>query len=512
MKSGSDLLNRAVLGQPRGTAQAAWRLGARGAVSRACTLILLALVLPLGIMLAIITPLGGVADEAAHVLRADSLGHGEVFAYRAMERLPDGTQRQAAGVNADPGLLAAMMVHGPGERVTPARIAAARAARWAGHRRFAEITPLAVYLPIFYLPAAVSMRAAQMAGGSPADAVYAGRFINLFVYALMGFLALRVARFGHGLLLLALALPMEVSLAASLNQDGLLIATTILAFALLTRDWDEPGERAGPSLPPSWIVAGLLLAFVSLAKLPYAGLLLLLALPQAGRPRALVGRCLMAGLLALPALAWTAYAMRHISLPWPPLPPYHPGPLWPGPRSAIFTTPDAAAQLRVLLAAPWRMVTLSLGNAVRDHALPLQAIGVLGFLTLRLPLWLYGLWSLALLGAVFANGSSATRQNVAPVWRGGIILLILGLITIGIDMSQYLTWTRVGAAQVVGPSGRYFLPLLPAIAFILPQRLRNLPLGRAGLATGLGLALVALAALGSLGGVPPVVLGGFYAP
>ena len=30
------------------------------------------------------------------------------------------------------------------------------------------------------------------------------------------------------------------------------------------------------------------------------------------------------------------------------------------------------------------------------HVLPLQTIGVLGFLTLRLALWLYGLWSLSL--------------------------------------------------------------------------------------------------------------------
>ncbi len=58
--------------------------------------------------------------------------------------------------------------------------------------------------------------------------------------------------------------------------------------------------------------------------------------------------------------------------------------------------------------------------------------------------------------------------------RLGGIILILGLITIGIDMSQYLTCARVEAAEVVGPSGRYFLPLLPTIAFILPQRLRSL--------------------------------------
>lgn len=479
---------------------------------RLSLLIFLCLVLPLGLILACVTPAGGVADEAAHALRAESLAHGEILGYRHAIRLADGTRRMAAGVTADPGLLGAMAVHRPGQWVTAQQLRAAQAAPWAGVRRFVEITPLALYMPIFYLPAALAMRTVEWLQGGPAAALQAARLINLLVYALLGFAALRTARVGHGLLLCILALPMEVSLAASLNQDGLLIATSVLALALLTRaDGPSPWRGAGAApLPTSWLFATLLLGLVTLVKLPYAGLLALTILPLEAR-RACALRAALATLAGLPALAWTAYAMRHISVPWPPLPAYAAGPLWPGPGQPVFTAPDALAQLHVLLAAPSRIVTLTLHSILFiDHALLLQAIGVLGFLSLRLPLWLYGLWSLALAAACLLDRLHGTPP--APRLRhrdAALLFFALAATVIAIYMSQYLTWTQVGESRVVGPSGRYFLPLLPALILLCPGGFAT---RHAALLRGVGFLLIAAAALCSLAAVPLCVLDGFYAP
>lgn len=478
---------------------------------RASLLIFLCLVLPLGLILAVVTPPGGVADEAAHALRAESLGHGEIFGHRAMVRLPDGRVVTAAGVEADPGVLGAMAVTGPGQWLTTDRLRAARDARWAGQRRFAEITPLALYLPVFYLPAAIAMRATELLHGGPAAALLAGRLVNLLIYALLAFAALRTARIGHGLLLCTLAMPMEVSLAASLNQDGLLIATTVLALALLTRS-DGPAPWRGAvarPLPTAWLLAALLLGLTALAKLPYASLLLLLILPIEVRGPCLL-RMVLAGLIASPAFAWTSFAMAHVSVPWPPLPPYHAGPLWPGSAGRIFLSPDPRAQLQVLLAAPGRIVTLTLRTVVSDHALPLQLIGVLGFLSLRLPVWLYALWSAALIA-----GAALDRLHPVlppPRLRARDALAVLFALTtavIAITMSQYLTWTRVGETRVLGPSGRYFLPLLPALVLLCPGGIAT---RQTAVLRGACFLLIAAAALGSLIVVPLCILDGFYAP
>ena len=478
---------------------------------RVSLLIFLCLVLPLGLILALVTPPGGVADEAAHALRAESLGHGEILGHRATIRLPDGRLVEVAGVEADPGLLGAMAVTGPGQWVTTDRLGAARAAQWAGQRRFAEITPLALYMPVFYVPAALAMRITELLQGGPAAALLAARLINLFVYALLGFAALRTARIGHGLLLCALSVPMEVSLAASLNQDGLLIASTVLALALLTRaDGPAPWRGAAArSLPTSWLLAALLLGLTALAKLPYASLLLLLVLPIEAKRTCLLRACLTS-VIALPALAWTGFAMWHISAPWPPLPPYHAGPLWPGSGTRVFLSPDATAQLRVLLAAPSRIVTLTLRSILANHALALQFIGVLGFLSLRLPLWLYALWSLALLAAAALDRLHPALPPARLRARdAAAILFALAMAVVAIYMSQYLTWTRVGGMRVLGPSGRYFLPLLPALVLLCPGGIatRQAPVLR-----GACFLLIAAAALGSLVAVPLCILDGFYAP
>ncbi|GAB0117080.1 DUF2142 domain-containing protein [Acidisoma sp. 7E03] len=486
--------------------------GALKAARRLSLLIFLCLVLPLGLILAITTPAGGVADEAAHTLRAESLAHGEILGYRDIVPLADGSLRTAAGVTADPGLLGAMAVTGPGQWVTPQRLAAARHAEWAGMRRFVEITPLALYMPVFYLPSALAMRIVEQAHGGPAAAMLGGRLVNLFVYALLGFAALRTARNGHGLLLCALALPMEVSLAASLNQDGLLIATAVLAMALLTRaDGAAPWRGAGaPPLPQAWLVATLLLGLIALVKLPYAGLLALTVLPLEAR-RACALRAGVAGLAALPALLWTGYAMGHISVPWPPLPPYVAGPLWPGPGHPLFTAPDARAQLTVLFAAPSRILTLTLHSILHiAPALAMQTIGVLGFLSLRLPLWLYALWVTTLVAAATTDRLHEAPPPARFRTRDAVFLIFaLAGSVIAIYMSQYLTWTPVGGAWVVGPCGRYALPLLPALILFCPGGFvtRHAALLRHG-----GFLLIACAALCSLAVVPFCVLDGFYAP
>ncbi|HEX3982055.1 MAG TPA: DUF2142 domain-containing protein [Acidisoma sp.] len=479
--------------------------GRAAPVPRLCLLIFLALVLPLGIILAVITPLGGVADETAHALRAESLSHGEIFGFRAPVRLPDGSVRMAAGVSADLGIQDAAMVDAPGEWVTNDILRQARAATWRGHRSFAEITPLALYLPVFYAPAAVAIAVTRFLDGGPAAAFIAGRMVNLLVFACLGFLTLSIARRGHAVLLCALALPMEVSLAASLNQDGLLIATCALAIGLLTRD-GEDGRSGSAGFQPSWswIMSGCLLGLVALAKIPYAGLLLILVFPLGWR-RDSAMRLAGATLFAAPGLAWAAYAMGHIATPWPPLPPYAPGPLWIGPAGQIFTSPDATAQLHVLLAEPTRILTLTLHSLWAKKAILLEFIGILGFVSLRLPAGLYVLWGLALAAAMVAD----RRGRPAPTalsWRDQAALAaMLGLIVIAIYMSQYLSWTTVGAPIVIGPTGRYFLPLLPAMVFLLPR------LGRPGSADLL-LLPVAAAVVASLIVTPLSVLDGFYGP
>jgi hypothetical protein len=277
----------------------------------------------------------------------------------------------------------------------------------------------------------------------------------LLTYLLLGAAALAVARAGAALFFAVLTLPTALNLAASFNQDPLLIACCVLAAALLTRG-DGPARFA--ALVP--------LTAAICAKTPYAPLLLFclppLAAAGAGRRGAAF---LLAGLL--PAL-WLLHISQFGFMDYAH-PHYHPGPLWPGPRDIWLSDVRPAYNLYVLLARPLLIVTL-----------PLWSVGVLWPLIWRpllgmvgcdhglLPAWEYPCLILALVVAVL--GALQARLG----WRAAdaaLAALALFAAFIAVELSLYLTYDTAGVGLIIGVQSRYYLPFIPFLLF---------PLGWAG--------------------------------
>jgi len=467
------------------------------------------LVVPLCLFFSVVVPFGNVPDEPAHIGRAQSLLHGQLIGRRGLVMLPGGTAPVLLdGVDVDPAAMQAALVLGAiPPHVSRAALQRARRMGWSGKRTFVEIGTIAGYWPAFYVPAAVALEAARLFGASPFEALFAGRIANALCYGLLGTAALLLARRARFLLFCTLSVPMAFSLGASFNEDGLLIAATVLAAALLTRVFDQADP--GPADPDirrgrwSYRAAALLLANVVLAKPPYLPLLFMLLVPLPPptawaplRP-VLLSRLAVVALIALCVLAWTAVMVLHTSTP-APRPAYHPGPLWPGNPGRVFTGTDPMAQIRVLAADPLRIVTLPVFTILHDIWITRQTVGILGWLDVLLPPWLYRAWFVAIPAALLADllhpseaGASATPQ---PPRLPDTLLLLVGAFGcfLGVYLSQYLIWTNVGLARVEGPQGRYLLPIVPMIALALPRlRLR----GGGGLSAALGIAPALVAAL-----------------
>ncbi len=474
-------------------------------VRRTLTVLFVVVALPTCTMLALLTPLGQVADEPAHVLRTASLLHGQWIGRRGIA-VEDGKTRIRAGLDVDQALLGVQS--GP-ERTKFALedMTRAREQGWAGFLYFYPIASVAIYMPAFYGPAAVGMGVAKLAGAGPFVATYAARLANVACFVALGLAALLLARRGHALLFCTLMLPMTVSLAASVNQDGQIIAASVLAAALLTR-LDVP-TAAGPALPrgAAFWVAGLLLACIAAVKPPYAPLLALLLLPLPpmqdwlGLRRPLLLRVVVVVLLLLPGLLWGWLAVAHVATPFPK-PPYEPGPLWTGPRPALLDETDPAAQLGILLAAPLRFLSLPWISLIHDPGLLRSAVGVLGWLTVLLPRTLYTLWWTAMPAALLCD-LMARWTGEKQGWLAGFTLGLAAAAAcvLGIYLSQYLSWTLVGNATVQGSSGRYFLPILPFLALSLPVFKTQSEWLRAGLA-----AVPAAAALAGAVVLPPWIV------
>ncbi|AWN45427.1 hypothetical protein DK419_03085 [Methylobacterium terrae] len=415
-----------------------------------------ALGLPLCLILAFLVPLGEVADESAHLLRAVALLDGQVVGHRETVTYSDGVARPAAGVTVDPAWEALSRGRPPAPHVNPIPDPMPALGRPA----FLPLYTIGTYFPGFYVPAALAIGAGQALGLSHAASALLGRLAGAAAYGALGFAALALARRGRALLFGVLVLPMGLSLAASFNQDALMIAACALAAALLTGE--DPWRRR---------LAAVLVALVVLAKPPYAAIaaMLLVPLPPRFWTSPVVWRRVGTAVLAvLPGVAWILYTTTQIATPVPRLA-YEAGPLWPGPRPAQFLGTDTRAQAQVLLAHPGLLLTLPAQcffSLKRALILAAGAIGIFGWIDRMLPAAIYAAWGLGLAGLALLCGRSVRVRWIDLGLLGAAALLTAWLVA----LSQYLSWTDVGDVRIYGPQGRYFLPLIPMLVLAVAPR------------------------------------------
>jgi uncharacterized membrane protein len=415
------------------------------------------LVIPLGIFLTFITPAGQVPDETAHIVRGYALAHGEFAGTRQISTTPDGRLVANAGAVVDPAIV--WTSYGTVRPVTAADFASKTTVPWTGSTMFVDINPVAVYFPIFYVPSAIGIRLAQMIGARPHEAFLAARLVSFMVFAFLGLLALVIAKNGQTVIFVALSLPMTMSLGSSCNPDGLLIATTALAIALITRGWLKSAAAC--------------LAAVILVKPPYAllALALLYPLPLPSLWMAehlkLAKRIALVTLAILPGALWFIYTMAAIAAPTAH-PAYHPGPLWPGDPGTIFYATDPSAQLECIIAHPLGSLKLVWTSIMTNPWLVRETIGLLGYQSVLLTPDLYQIWMVGIAGAVVAD--LLAEEQPRSAWPDILLLMLVIIVSVYLVwISQYLNWTRVGLNDIDGPAGRYLLPLIPIFGLALPK-------------------------------------------
>ena len=434
---------------------------------------------PTGIWIALLTPPGMVPDEPAHLTRAAGLLHGEILGTRELKNIPGRSEpRPQLNIRIEPAYFTVAVgrtsVIDGRQVVTAADTAQVKATQWSNILFPFPTSNTATYFPTFYLPATAALGTGRLLGATPFQCFRLARLAMLGTFLLLGCSALWLADRGRAVLLTTLFMPMTLFLAASLNEDGVLIAAGCLAAAALTK---HPRE-----LPRMRIIGAVLLVLIAAAKPPYLPLLgvLLLPLHKDGFSR----RLTQAALSAIPVLTWVAIVGLLCAVPFEK-PPYHPGPLWIGASSRLLDATDPGANARILLAHPTRLLTLPWHYVLSDGQQKLkEAVGILGLLSLNLDDWCYQLWGYAVgfacLTLIWPVPGEAPNRFPMPrrLFETSYVLLILVVTCWSVMISMYVNWTDVGQASIDGIQGRYLLVLLPfaiLIPSLMPMRLRLLP-------------------------------------
>lgn len=457
--------------------------------------LLLALGLAGGLLLVFVTAPFHVPDEPAHFLRAY-----QIATAAAAEPGPGGGigYRLPASLRQLAELCTAGVAFHPGRRLEPGLLAAAWRLPLAPERRvFLPAGSLTLYTPVPYLAAAAAVAAGRLLAPRPLALLYLARLGNLVAALAVSWIAVRIAPAQRWLLALLALTPMAMFERSSASADALTNALPLLLVScLLSLVLRRVGEPAGWELPspplgrgtevlapcpqhprpkggeggcrPAGSATGrsvLLLAtafLLAAAKGVYflLDLLVFLVPPVVrakGRAAGSVRARAVAGLWAGGKAA--AVAGAGISV-------------WVTHRSASLGPPrlgvQPEAQLHGVLAAPLHFLGLAAADYL--HHLPRYGagfVGIFGWLDTPLPRPSMVLWGLLLLAAALTGGDPALAL---AAWQRQLAVAITGAVLLLLSLSQYVTWTPLGAGFVDGLQGRYFLPVAPVAAILFYNR------------------------------------------
>jgi uncharacterized membrane protein len=300
------------------------------------------------------------------------------------------------------------------------------------------------YAPVAYLPQAAAALVARLVDLDFVGTLLLMRLAGLAAAtALMAYAIAIAGRLDWTFLLIAM-LPASLYGRAVVSADGAALACTMVITALCLR-----AARSGEGRP--W-ERSLFMTLCVLSKPPQLAFVLLEAMTRPFRQWPAHWRAL--ALTVLPGLIlaplWVVAVSGDVGA-WrlfqnTDMPPEHFSIAW---------------KLRFMLEHPlhFPLAVITSLRWTRDYWL--QLIGILGWLDTWLQLWVYPVVTLALVAVCLVpiELERSTRLRIAFVSAVTAFAYWLALYLI-----FFVAWTPIAAIEVEGVQGRYFLPMLPALA------------------------------------------------
>ena len=444
----------------------------------------------LGTVFALTIPALGGYDEVQHAQRAWQVSDGGVFPSVRYDTNEQGGQIKGSGGDVPQELLDDMGAILKDGAFNPdgARDAYAHLGDRSpgGPLRFVRFNGAAVYSPVPYLPAAITMRVGRWLGLSTFALVLLARLAQVLVYAALVFLAVRrIPR--RKLVLAAFAIaPVALVQAGTINADAMTIALALLVVAEAFHLAALPRANIRA---PQYLEAGAALVALALAKQPYLLVAAFFVLPlwtHRGRVAATLGS-LLGGAVVVGG-AWNQWAQSNY------VPPNNTVFAGDKVRSFAYVDVDPDAQFTFVrehpfsfLAAIGRTLGHYPGTFTRD-------------MFTQTPTWKAGvilvvLAAAVLVVAVFVDGEALAggvlTRSIA--WGLAVILLLAAF------LGGYAGWNAVGAKRIDEFQGRYFFPVLAVVAIAgipaVRTRLSNLAYAPYVLGASAGITLVIAAGI-----------------
>ena len=305
---------------------------------------------------------------------------------------------------------------------------------------------MALYSALNYLPQAAGLTIGRLLGLGSVLTTELGRLMMLVVYVALGAWAVRIAPVGKSVFALVPMLPPCLMLGTSFSFDGVLIPVTMCYFAGILRL--SLGEGRGREL-----LFCLVMAFLLGAVKGGASFLLLLPLPVLLLTEARGQRGKRAGMLLLIIAAGVAStALFDLLLP--------------GGLSLLGTEGGGTYSAALVREEPLTYLSMAFCSYARGASRLIAEMGgrAMGWMEKVNPKWLaYALLAMVLLSGLVEKDSVRLRKR--DIW----LLLIASALSVLLIPVMLLANTPLTEKEILGLQGRYFLPVLPVMLFIIAK-------------------------------------------
>lgn len=309
-------------------------------------------------------------------------------------------------------------------------------------REFIDFSGAAFYSPIPYIPQSMAIATGRFFGFRPLALMYFARFANALAAILFLSIAVRCSPTLKSGFMVAGLLPMSLYLYASLSPDALVIGSAFLFTALAVRAHVEKKW-----LPVHLVIAVACATIFCSLKVVYAPLLLISLVPVFKSN--FIGQVVRTQVvLVLIPLAITATWLHAVS----------------GLIVPVKVGTSVSAQMQYVGAHPLLFLQAAVHGFLWNGFYFFMTIGVLGWLTVKLPVVSYVLPIIAFFISVFSLPEvKPLRSTAVFLWWGFLAVSCIGLVMLAL----YLYWTVVGDVTVEGVQGRYFIPVIPLFSIVI---------------------------------------------
>ena len=316
-----------------------------------------------------------------------------------------------------------------------------------------NISNIAVYPPAPYLAPSAVVNVGKLFDLSPLFLMYICRLINLLIWVLLIYLAIKITPIHKWVFLLLSLMPMTLYQAASISADSLTIALSFLIIAMFLKfSFDE--NKKIINLKDNIIIFALIL-ILALSKSGYFVLLLLfLMIPESKFKSKKTKNLIFISIFLILMVILGLWGILFNNL-------Y---------SASMNPNVVPSNQLSFILSHPLQFIHV-LGNTILMNykVYMVSFVGTFGWFTVPLSNWMVYPYLIVLVII-----SIMDKINIKINLKQKFISLIpLIIICISLFIFEYITWTPVGQNFVGGIQGRYFIPVAPLFFLLFYNSVSN---------------------------------------